>query len=175
MNLNASPDTIRAIAQVFKLTAILDDRAAQPDEARVKAWAEQVERHKLIESDLLDGLQAYYDGPSERAMQIGDLIHHAKTARQIRTQTEAQKSIAAQAARGDAKAAADEPRSIAAVAMSGPVDNETPRLQQARTGLRTCHGKHESMAAIREYFAAKKDAQKPQNARTGTTTPITTR
>lgn len=175
MKLDASPETVAAVAQVLKLAGYLDDRVGQPDKGRIIAWAEQVQRHQLAEDDLLAGLQAYYDGPHDHAIVVGDLIAHAKTARQIRTQTEAQKSIAAQAARGDAKAAADEPRSIAAVAMSSPVDNETPRLQQARTGLRTCHGKHESITAIREYFAAKKDAQKPQNARIGTTTPITTR
>ena len=74
--INASPDTVRAITKTFQLAGILDDRCAQPDKARIAAWAEQVERHKLHESDLLDGLQAFYDSPSERAIQIGDLIHH---------------------------------------------------------------------------------------------------
>ena len=78
MNLNASPDTVRAVTQVFKLAGILDDRVTHPDKARIAAWSEQVQRHGLAESDLLDGLQAFYDGPSERAIQIGDLIHHAR-------------------------------------------------------------------------------------------------
>ena len=84
MNLNATPETVTAVAQVLKMAAILDDRMGQPDKARIIAWAEQVHRHKLIEADMLDGLQAYYDRPSDRAIGVGDLIHHAKTARRNR-------------------------------------------------------------------------------------------
>ena len=164
MNLNASPDTIRAIAQVFKLTAILDDRAAQPDEARVKAWAEQVERHKLIESDLLDGLQAYYDGPSERAMQIGDLIHHAKIARQVRVGSETRAEREAREDRRDAElasigAAKNETHAIASGVVFGPVPR-TDRLAAAEDSLYTCVDRKTAMAAIREYHAAKREARK---------------
>jgi hypothetical protein len=88
VKLDATPDTIRAVAQVFKLAAILDDRLAQADRNRVAAWAEQVHRHNLAEPDLLDGLQAFYDGPSERPIGVGDLIHHARIAKRDRLERE---------------------------------------------------------------------------------------
>ncbi len=161
MNLDASPDTIRAIGQVFKLTAILDDRAAQPDKARIAAWAEQVERHKLAEEDLLAGLQAYYDGPSERAMQIGDLIHHAKQARQVRIGHETRAEREARENRRDAELAPAKHETHAIV--SGVVFGPTPRTERlaaAEDSLHTCVDRKTAMAAIREYHAARREARK---------------
>lgn len=83
MNINATPETLRAVAQVLKMAAILDDRVAQPDKARIVGWAEQVQRHNLTEDDLLDGLQKYYD-QADRPIGIGDLIIHARATKRDR-------------------------------------------------------------------------------------------
>ena len=85
MKLDATPETVAAIAQVLKLAGYLDDKIGQPDKGRIMAWSEQVQRHNLAEADLLDGLQAYYDGSHDgRPIGVGDLIQHAKVARQVR-------------------------------------------------------------------------------------------
>lgn len=158
MNLNASPDTVRAITKVFQLAAILDDRAAQPDKARVAAWAEQIERHKLTERDLLDGLQAFYDSPSERAIQVGDLIHHARQVRRDRTERE---QAAEQAARLEVhdQQAVDEVRGLAA-GFTGPTKNRTDRLVKAELALQCATGRREAIEAMREWTAAKAEARK---------------
>lgn len=168
MNLNASPETVKAITQVFKLTAILDDRAPSSDMARTAAWAEQVERHKLTEDDLLTGLQSYYDSPHDRSMQIGDLIQHAKAARRKRVDDESRAELEARQAELDAvKPAPDAVRAIASAFGSGPVPagRHTDRLQAARDSLQTCVDRKTAMAAIREYFAAKAEALKPTQER----------
>jgi hypothetical protein len=42
-----SPETIRAVAEALKYAAILDDRVAKADQARVLGWAKQVRRHPV--------------------------------------------------------------------------------------------------------------------------------
>lgn len=164
MNLNASADTLRAVAKVFQLAAILDDRVAQPDKARIAAWAEQVERHGLTQPDLLDGLQAFYDGPSERAIQIGDLIHHARIVRRDRTEREEADLLAQRRAGHDAKAAADDMRGLVAAVPMGPVASRTPRLIAAEAALQCVTDRTSAMAALREFAAAKAEARKPRKA-----------
>lgn len=159
MNLNADPKTVQAVAKVFQLASILDDRAAQPDKARIAAWAEMVERHKLTECDLLDGLQAYYDKPSDRAIQIGDLIHHARQVRRDRNEREAEAERERRATALEVKAA-DDVKTIAAGFVPGPVENKTDRLTHAQLWLQTCNGRKECQEAIREYCAAKSEARK---------------
>lgn len=160
--INATPETVRAVTQVFKLAGILDDRVAQPDKHRIVAWAEQIQRHRLIEGDLLDGLQAYYDAPSDRAIQIGDLIHHARYARRSRLEREAEAEAEQRYARNDAKAEREEMRQISAAFISGRV-NDTPRLKAAREALEDCRGKAECKAAIEEFLAAKSEAKRPRS------------
>lgn len=162
MKINASPETVRAVTQVFKLAGILDDRVAQPDKHRVIAWSEQVERHKLTEGDLLDGLQSFYDNPSERAIQVGDLIHHGKIARRNRLAKEEDSVREARRLSQDEKAESDEVRELSAAFIAGRVD-ETPRLKAAREALQNCRGRRECGPAIAEYFAAKAEAAKPNH------------
>lgn len=157
--INASTDTVRAVTKVFQLAAILDDRAAQPDKARIAAWSEQVERHKLTEPDLLDGLQAYYDNPSDHSIQIGDLIHHARRIRRDRNEREAETLRSQRAALTDIKAA-DDMKQLAAGAVMGPTKNRTQRLAAAENALQCCTNRAQAEAAIREYFAAKTAARK---------------
>lgn len=164
MNLNASADTLRAVAKVFQLAAILDDRVAQPDKARIAAWAEQVERHGLTQPDLLDGLQAFYDGPSERAIQIGDLIHHARIVRRDRTEREEADLLTQRRTGHDAKVAADDMQGLAAGVPLGPVANRTPRLIAAEAALQCVADRASAMAALREFAAAKAEARKPRKA-----------
>ena len=160
MNLNATPETVTAVAQVLKMAAILDDRMGQPDKARIIAWAEQVHRHKLIEADMLDGLQAYYDGPSDRAIGVGDLIHHAKTARRNRVAGEEAADREARQAELDAvKPAPEETVAVAAAFIPGPV-RRTPRLEAAEDSLNACVDKASAQAALREYFAAKRESRR---------------
>lgn len=157
MNINATPDTVRALTKVFQLAGILDDRCAQPDKARIAAWSEQVQRHNLIETDLLDGLQAFYDSPSERAIQIGDLIHHARHAKRGRLDKEADQ-IREQRQREHDTKAADQIHAIAAAAFTGPTKNRTPRLVAAENGLQCAVDKRTARESIAEYFAAKREA-----------------
>ncbi|AER48442.1 hypothetical protein CM06_gp65 [Mycobacterium phage Babsiella] len=158
MNLNASRETVEATMQVLKMAAILDDRVSQGDTARVAAWAEQIERHKLTESDLLDGLQAYYDAPSDRAIGIGDLIHHARQARRQRTQAEGLDGLDRRQAELDAIKPAPEPVVALPGFVGGQVTNRTPRFEAAEQALQECHGREECRAALVEYFAAKREA-----------------
>jgi hypothetical protein len=83
--IDASPETIRAVGKAMQLAALLDDRCANVDKARIASWAEQVERHQLTKTDLLDGVQRFYDGPTNRPIQVGDLITHARAVRQDRS------------------------------------------------------------------------------------------
>lgn len=159
MKLDATPETVAAVAEVFKLAAFLDDRIAQPDKARLAAWAEQVQRHKLTESDLLDGVQAFYDTPSERAMQVGDLIHHARAVRRERREREREADLAAAEKVVDKKAA-DDMTGIATDFTLGPALNRTPRLNAAQTALQCAVDRETAVAAMREFSAAKAEARK---------------
>lgn len=160
MNVEATEEELRSVAEVLKLAAILDDRAPAADMARIAAWAEQIHRHKLERRELLDGLQAYYDSPSERAIQIGDLIFHARAIRRDRNEREAE-AVRERRAEITSTKAADDIQEIVAGVVMGPVENRTDRLTRAELRLQTCHGK-ECQEAIREYFAAKAEAKKSQ-------------
>lgn len=158
--MTATPQTTRAAAQVLRMAKTLDDRMGQPDKARIAAWADQVQRHKLTEPDLMDGLQAYYDGPSTHAIGIGDLIAHAKTARTNRIAKENRAEREARQTQLDAtKPAPDDTQAIATAFVAGPVE-KTDRLTAAEDALQTCVDKASAQAAIREFFAAKLDARK---------------
>lgn len=161
MNPKSTPETVQAVAQVLKMAKILDDRMGQPDKQRLIAWADQVERHKLTEPDLMDGLQAFYDGPSQHAIGIGDLIQHAKTARTIRIGKEDRAVREARQAELDAiKPEPEETASIAAAFVPGPVAFKTTRMEAAEQSLQECYGKRESIAALTEFLTAKTEAQK---------------
>ena len=103
MNLNATPETIRAVAEALKLAALLDDRTGNADKARIAAWAEQIEPYKFPLDDMLNGVRAYYAGPTDRAIGIGDLIHHAKQARVDRTAKEPRETREARQERNDSR------------------------------------------------------------------------
>lgn len=157
MNVEATEDELRAVAEVLKLAAILDDRAPAADMARIAAWAEQIHRHQLERRDLLDGLQAYYDAPSDRAIQIGDLIHHARAVRRDRGEREGRALPPAP----DAEVVdADEIARVCSAFDTSAITNPTDRLRRAELSLQICSGKAESAAAIREYFIAKAEARK---------------
>jgi hypothetical protein len=161
MKIDATEADLRATAEVLKLAAILDDRAPAGDKARIAAWGEKIHQHRLERNDLLDGLQAFYDSPSERAIQIGDLIHHARIVRRDRNEREADAERERRAGQHDIKAE-DEIRGIAAGIVMGPTPTRTPRLEAAELALHCCSDKREAQAAIREYFAAKSEAKKTQ-------------
>lgn len=164
MNINATEQELADTSETLKLAAILDDRAPKADKARIVGWAEQIHRHGLTRDDLLNGLQAYYDGPSERAIQIGDLIHHARLARRTRCEREDDETRAARQQKHD-RHAADDVRALSSAFIAGRA-KDTPRLKAARDALDDCRGEVEAKAAIAEYFAAKAEAQKPSHTRT---------
>ena len=87
-NVTATTEDLTNAAEALKLAAILDDRAPKADKARITGWGEQIHRHHLGREDLLDGLQRFYDSPSDRAIAIGDLIAHARACRRDRTERE---------------------------------------------------------------------------------------
>jgi hypothetical protein len=88
MTINASASTVAAVTKVLTLAALLDDRAPHPDKARIAAWVEQVERHRLDLADLLDGVRDFYDHPRDRPIGVGDLIQHARRVRRARMERE---------------------------------------------------------------------------------------
>lgn len=155
--INATEQTLRAVATTLKMAAILDDRAPHADKARIAAWAERAQWHHLTESDLLDGLQAFYDQPQERAIGIGDLMYHARNAKKTRLDREEDQDRDQRRTHFDAKAAADEPIAPAAITF-GPVKAKTERLLAAENALQCVVDKRSAQAALREYFAAKSEA-----------------
>jgi hypothetical protein len=162
VKLNATEADLHAAAEALKLAAILDDRAPNADKARIAAWAEKFHQHQLHRNDLLDGLQVFYDAPSERAIQIGDLIHHARQVRRDRNEREEAKERERRGESHDIKAA-DEMGAVADLVIAspnGPVV-KTKRLIAAENRLQTCTNKHEAIEAIREFFAAKTEARQP--------------
>lgn len=166
MNINASAETVRAVVKVFELAYLLDDRVTQPDKARMTAWAEQVERHRLSEQDLLDAVQAFYDGPSLHAIQVGDLISHARRIKRDRLEREPDADRDERRELVDEKAANDI-RPFTSLVGGGGVDRaaESTELDQAREALQTCHGKAQSQAAIRSYLDALRWGDKLQHRR----------
>lgn len=158
-----SPETISMIGECLKLAALLDDKIGQPDKGRILAWSKQIEKFKFIRNDLLDGMQAFYEQPRERAMGVGDLIHHARLIRRERMEEETDELERRRQMKSDEKAA-QEFRDVMAGAIMGRV-NETPRLRAAKEALQNCYGKQESIAAITEFWAAKADAKKNLNGK----------
>lgn len=159
MNLNATPETVRAVAEMFKLASFLDDRVAAPDKARLAAWSEQLERHHLSEADMLDGVQEFYDAPSSRPIGVGDLIHHARNAKRGRLEARRQAQQDAYESTIDRKAA-DEFSALVGEYVAGPVKFRTERLTAAEAALQAAWNRDTAHAALREYFAAKAEAMK---------------
>lgn len=159
MNVDATETELRDIAETLKFAAILDDRAPRADKARIAAWAEQIHRHNLHRDDLLNGLQKFYDEPRDRAIGIGDLISLGRHCKRDRVEREAEQSRESRQSEFDRKADADDAHTISAAFIGGRV-KPTPRLETAREGLQTCHGRAESLDAITEFFDAKRDAAK---------------
>jgi hypothetical protein len=124
--INATEETLRAVAETLKLAALLDDRVAQPDKARIAAWAEQVQRHNLSREDLLTGLQAFYDGPSDHAITIGDLIHQARHAKRDRTERESDEEREARQARMDARMV----QTVAELAEAKSIPDDEPKFKR---------------------------------------------
>lgn len=156
MNVNATEDDLRAVAEALKLAAILDDRAPRADRARIAAWAERVHANRIERRDLLDGLQAFYDRPQERAIGIGDLLAEAKRIKRDRLDREADELRDARQ-HAQAHKAADTAGVLAGIPFGSTT--KTPRLLAAEAALQTCTNRAEAMAATREFTAAKREAK----------------
>lgn len=108
MNIDATPETIRATAAVLGKARLLDDKIGSPDQARIAAWAEQIEPHKLGQRDLMKAVGAFYmDNVAGRTMQVGDLIFHARQIRRERAEREPDEFREARQAALEAKVAAE--------------------------------------------------------------------
>lgn len=159
MNSPPSAESIAATTEVLELASLLDHRVPTPDKARVLAWARQIDRNHCDRDDLLDAVQAFYDRPSAQPVSVGDVIDGSRRIKRDRLDRESDDARDQRLKAAETKAAEDI-RSLTAGAVMGPVKNRTPRLQAAELALQCCNGKHESMAALREYFAAKTEAKK---------------
>jgi hypothetical protein len=158
MNIDATETDLRAVSEVLKLAAILDDRAPAADKTRIAAWAEKVHKHRLQRDDLLDGLQAFYDEPRDRAIGIGDLLAHARRIKRDRLDREADAERDRRRAELDPKAV-DEMQMFAAGVVTGPSSVMTDRMVAAERGLQCAVDKRSAQESIREYFAAKREAK----------------
>lgn len=158
-NIDATEEELRAVAEALKLAAVLDDRAPKADPARIVAWGEQIHRHNLERTDLLDGIQAFYDRPSERCIQIGDLIYHARIIKRDRLDREEDAERDARRATHDHKAADEVSLRLVAGTGIGPTKHRTDRLVKAEIALQCANGRTEAQQAIREFLAAKKEAE----------------
>lgn len=106
MNIEATPDTIRATAAALGKARLLDDKLGNPDEARIAAWAEVIEPHKLGQQDLLQAVRQFYEGNlAGRTISPGELIHHARQVRQERALREPDSAREARQAALDTKVA----------------------------------------------------------------------
>lgn len=158
MNIDATEADLHAAAECLKLAAILDDRAPKADKARILAWGEKIHTHALEREDLLNGLQAFYDTPQDRAIGIGDLLQHGKIARRDRTEREDAAAMVDRRSEQDRKAATEETRSVLSGFVGGKVKHKTDRLIKAENGLQCAVDKRTAIEAIREFFAAKAEA-----------------
>lgn len=85
----ASEASMRGAAAAWSRARIYDDKLGDPDNARLAAWAESVERWRLDIPDLVEAVQRYYEGCTDgRTIGIGDLMHHARESRRQRAESE---------------------------------------------------------------------------------------
>lgn len=88
-HINASETTIRATAAALGRAALFDDRITEGDPARIGAWSEVIEPHKLDTATLLAAVDAFYnDNPNARTIQVADLIRHGRNMRRERAERE---------------------------------------------------------------------------------------
>lgn len=152
-----SPAVIDATTEVLELAALLDNRVAAPDKARIMAWSRQVARHSLPRDDMLDAVQAFYDRPGPQPVSVGDVIDGARRIKRDRIDREQDAQRDERAAQLAIKAETDD---IAAAVHFGQTRRRTPRLDAAERALQTCTNRAEAMAAMREFFAAKREASR---------------
>lgn len=95
----ASQAAMRGAAAAWSRARIYDDKLGDPDNARLAAWAESIERWRLDIPDLVEGVNRYYEGCTDgRTIGIGDLMHHARESRRQRAESEKAAEVHAEAA-----------------------------------------------------------------------------
>lgn len=70
-------DTKRVLARA----AVHDQRFTKPNTAVLEAWHDHLAHHSLELHHALRAVDAYYADPRDRVIQIGDVIHRARTLR----------------------------------------------------------------------------------------------
>ena len=83
-----TPDTIRTAGAALARAAIFDDRITDSDQARILAWAEAIEPHRISQPDVLAAVTAYYQRRGVDAIRPGDLIAAAREIRRQRAERE---------------------------------------------------------------------------------------
>jgi hypothetical protein len=117
------------------------------------AWAEHIMLKNPAREDALAAVAKFYETNTDRKPLPASITLIARDMRLDRL------------ARQDyepppSKALEDEVGAVFSEFVGGTVKHKTDRLRKAEAWLQTCQGKQESQAAIREFFAAKKEAQR---------------
>lgn len=135
-------------------------RMDDPEVARATAiiWSELFNQHHLQIPDLIAAVKQraalHADAPEP-----ADVIRVARDIRRERSERERDRDDVARQKAIDRKSAVDVDV-ITGVMPFGPVKNDTERLKAARAALENCQGRADAVPAIREYFAAKREAQR---------------
>lgn len=139
MNVNASPDTIRAASAALGRASLFDDRITDSDAGRISAWAEALEDFKFDQADLLAAVTKHYQAQDAPTIRVGDLIASAREIRRVRgLKQNADEILSAPAITppdgqlgGLPIAGADGPPIAAAYAVNGAIDRQCPRCKSA--------------------------------------------
>jgi hypothetical protein len=150
-------EAIQNAADVLTKCAAYDPWFPHPTEAMILAWAEQLALTNLSRADQLAGITDCYRTHGSGFKPLpADIIGAARRLRQDRYDRTPIHDRGAYEAISDTKAT----DTIASIGASiGTTTAPTARLAAAKEGLQTCHGRTESQAAIREYFAAQREAR----------------
>lgn len=149
---------ISATKAVLAKCAANDPWFPQPAEATILAWAEQFITVKLPVDDLLAAVTRVYATSAAGFKPLpADIIRAARAIRADRAERESDAERDARREAFDRKVL--DRTAIAAIAI-GPTKVKTPRLAAAETAMQCAVDRHTAQEAIREYFAAKREANK---------------
>jgi hypothetical protein len=148
-------------AAVYQACTTYDQYLPQLSADVARSWAKTFAYYDLTAATLLAGVDRVYaaHGAGYRPLPA-DIARAARDIRKDRAERETPSELDARHTGWESKAA-DDIRSIATGFVPGPVE-PTERLRAAEEALQSCYGKRESIAAIREFFAAKTEARKAQ-------------
>lgn len=147
-------------AAVYQCCTTYDQYLPALSEDVARSWAKVFATHRVGVKDLLDGVDRVYvdKGGGYRPLPA-DIAYAARAIRRDRAERESQAELEARQAELDAiKPAPEIVERIVGEFVSGPVKHKTPRLIAAENALQCTVDKATAQAAIREFFAAKREA-----------------